>query len=46
MDTPASAAAEVAAPLAELALKTDVSMPDLESTILIHLAIVALVARP
>lgn len=43
---PASAAADVEAPLIECALKMDVSIPDLDSTVLIHLAIVAPVAGP
>ena len=44
MDTPASAAAEVAAPLIEWALKMVVSIPALDRAVLIHLAMVALVA--
>ena len=44
MDTPASAAAEIAAPLTEWALKMVVSTPALDKAVLIHLAMVALVA--
>ena len=46
MEIPASAAADVDAPPIECALKMEVSIPDLESTVLIHLAIVALDAGP
>ena len=46
MEIPASAAADVDAPLIECALKIEVSIPDLDSTVLIHLAIVALDAGP
>lgn len=46
MDTPASAAADVEAALIEWALKMVVSMPAFARTVLIHRAIVALVAGP
>ena len=37
---------DVDAPLIDCALKIEVSIPDLDSTVLIHLAIVALDAGP
>ena len=46
MKIPASTAAEVLTPLMECALKMEVSIPALDRMVLIHLAMVALDARP
>ena len=46
MDIPASAAAEVLAPLTECALKIEVSIPDFLKIVLIQRAIAALEAGP